>query len=145
MSRGQQASKAHILLVEDNPGDVQLLRLAFDAASLDCDLTVIADGAEAVQLVRQFESDSTRRPPDLAILDLNVPRKDGLEVLESIRASSPLAAMPVVILTSSSSPRELNRLQTLGACRHITKPAELEAFMAIGPVIKQILEKRQSA
>jgi two-component system response regulator len=139
MSIGLQSDNVHVLLVEDNPGDVQLLQLAFSEANLDCDLTVIPDGAQALQFLHEFDPGS-QRLPDLTILDLNVPKNDGVEILEAMRASTTFATVPVVILTSSSSPREFARLEGLGVSRHLTKPAELEAFLDIGFTIKRILQ-----
>ncbi len=132
-------TKTHILMVEDNPGDVELLRLALRTAGIDCELTVIADGREALLYVQQYEAGG-RRPPDLAILDLNVPKNDGIEILEAIRVSALFAALPVVVLTSSSSPRETQKLQSLGISRHVSKPLELEEFMKIGTTVREVLE-----
>jgi len=130
--------KCHILVVEDNPGDVNLLRMALKAAAVDCDLTVIMDGQEAIAYI-QRHGESGASSPDLAILDLNVPRNDGLEILEVLRASAGLANLPVVILTSSSSPSETAKLHQLGISRHITKPLELEEFLNIGAIVKEVL------
>jgi two-component system response regulator len=139
------ADSAHILLVEDNPGDVELLRLAFENANLNCRITVIHDGGEAVDFIHRENAAGAKDIPDLAVLDLNVPKKDGVEILEAMRASASFASMPVVILTSSSSTRELARLQKLGIARHINKPADLEAFMAIGGIIRDILTSYRPA
>lgn len=136
-------AKFHVFLVEDNPGDVGLLRLALQDAQLDCELTVVPDGAQALQFVREQDS-GTRALPDLAILDLNVPKNDGLDVLEAIRTSARLGSMPVVMLTSSSSPRDAARIHRFGISRHISKPADLEAFMRIGQVIREVLTKPES-
>src|SRR5437868_871592 len=76
-----------ILLIEDNPGDVELLRLALRMADLDCDLTVLTDGGEAMAMVRRQGAYREAPEPDLAILDLNIPKNDGVEVLETMRAS----------------------------------------------------------
>jgi CheY-like chemotaxis protein len=127
-----------ILLVEDNPADVHLLRLALGGAELDVELTVFADGQTALTYVG--EHGNTNIPPvDLAVLDLNVPKNDGLEILERMRETPAFAAVPVIILTSSSSPKEMVRLQTLNISRHIIKPLDFEEFMRIGSVIRQVL------
>jgi two-component system response regulator len=144
MSSEPQRNKVQVLLVEDNPGDVHLLRLALRNAQVNCDLQVIGDGAQALQFVRDCESQSTHSSlPDIAILDLNVPKNDGVEILEAIRASTRFAQLPVLILTSSSSPREAARLQCLGVSGHLIKPPDFEAFMGIGPVIRRMLEEHQ--
>lgn len=137
MSAAPQVRKARILLVEDNPGDVELLRLSLNSAKVDCDLTVIVDGEQAVDYVQRQHAEN---PPDLAILDLNVPRVGGLEILEAIRASPDLAGLPVMILTSSSSPHEAARLEALQISKHVIKPLELDEFLHIGFIVKQLLD-----
>ncbi len=129
------ARRIRILLVEDNPGDVALVRLALDAAGLNYDATVIDDGADALAYVDGQDTPT----PDLVILDLNIPRRDGLEVLEALRSVSAFAAVPVVILTSSSSPREREKLEAFGIYRYITKPTDFDEFMSIGLILKDIL------
>jgi two-component system, chemotaxis family, response regulator Rcp1 len=128
--------KPRILIVEDNPGDVELLRMAFNRAQLECDLTIIADGREALIYVR----DPDAAVPDLAVLDLNVPKNDGLEILEAMRGADRYTPVPVIVLTSSSSPGDAARVQALGVTCHLIKPLELEQFMDIGRIVKQVLE-----
>lgn len=133
--------KTHILVVEDNPADVQLLQLALHSAELDCELTVISDGESALAwIARNAETEDSI--VDLAILDLNVPRNDGLEILECMRNTVAFGALPVVILTSSSSPRELARLTGLRVARHITKPLDFDEFMQVGSTVRQVLAER---
>ncbi len=134
--------KPHILLVEDNPGDVDLLRLAFQTAELDCELNVVEDGGEALALVRQQGRYAEVPPPDLAILDLNVPKNDGLEILEAMRANRMYAEVPVAVLSSSSSLRDRSALERFGIRRFITKPSDLEEFLRIGAVVKELLGER---
>jgi two-component system, chemotaxis family, response regulator Rcp1 len=132
MIQGLEARKAHILLLEDNPGDVDLLRRALRSAELDCELTVLEDGAEALAFVRQQGKYASASTPDLAVLDLNLPKNDGLEVLEAMRASPLFAAVPVAILSSSASPHEQAKLQAFRIGRFITKP----------PRLRRVLENR---
>src|ERR1700722_6747250 len=106
MSVEVRRNRPCILLVEDNPGDVDLLRLAFNSAELDCELTVLDDGGEALAFVRQEGKYAAVLMPDLAILDLNIPKNDGLEILEAMRENPTFAELPVAVLSSSSSPRE---------------------------------------
>ena len=136
--------RVQILLVEDNVADVELLRLAMREAELCCDLTVIDDGGEALACVRQQGKYSGCVTPDLIVLDLNVPKSDGIEILRAIRESQAFSEVPVVITTSSSSPRELAQLQALRIARHFTKPHDLQEFLKIGPVLKQVLADRRS-
>jgi CheY-like chemotaxis protein len=135
-----QVSKPRILLVEDNPADVGLIQLALKDANLECDLTVLEDGAEALALFRRRDSSETAPVPDLAILDLNLPKIGGLEVLEAIRGNPVLDGMPVAILSSSSSPRERLRVEECGVDRFLTKPLDLDGFLRLGSVLKALIE-----
>src|ERR1700726_3759497 len=90
--------KRCILLVEDNPGDVQLLRLALKKAEVDCELSVVDDGAEALELVRQHGKYAAFPAPDLLVLDLNIPKYDGVEILAAMRANPAWAHVRVAIL-----------------------------------------------
>ena len=134
-----------LLVVEDNPADVQLLRLALDHAGVECDLTVVEDGAAALAYVRAFESPGAAPTPDLVVLDLNLPKSGGIEILEAIRNTRALDHTAVAILTSSSSPRERQRIDSFGVDRFITKPLDLDAFLAIGAELKSLLTGRRAA
>lgn len=131
---------SQILLVEDNPADVGLLKLALKEAGLDCDLTLLEDGAEAVALLRRPDLLQQTRIPDLAILDLNLPKVGGLEVLEAIRANPALDSMAVAILSSSSSPRERAKVEECGVDRFLTKPLDLDGFMLLGSILKNLIQ-----
>lgn len=132
--------RPQILVVEDNPADVQLLRWALERADLHCDLTVINDGSAAVDYVQQRGQYADAAVPSLALLDLNLPKYDGIEILQALRASPAFADVPVAILSSSSSPREREKLDAFGVARYITKPADLEHFLAIGFVLRDLLQ-----
>jgi two-component system response regulator len=139
MSAQLHNRKPHILLVEDNPGDVDLLRLAFANADLQCELMVLDDGGEALALVRQEGKYADLPTPDLAILDLNIPKNDGLEILGAMRANGVYANVPVAVFSSSSSPRERAAMESYRIRRFITKPSDLEEFMKIGSIVKDLL------
>ena len=98
--------RARILVIEDNPADVELLRWALEDAGLDCELTVIDDGRDALDFVLQRGKHAASSPPDLAILDWNLPKNDGLEILEGLRGNHAFDGVPVAVLSSSSSPRD---------------------------------------
>jgi DNA-binding response OmpR family regulator len=136
---GDGDRRVHILLVEDNPADVELLRRAFSAAHLEYRLTVLEDGAEAMAMLKRLDGDGGEPSPDLTILDLNLPKNDGVEVLEAMRASKAFATVPVAVLSSSSSQREQARLERFRIGRYITKPADLDEFLNIGRIVKQLL------
>jgi CheY-like chemotaxis protein len=132
-----QAPKIRILLIVDNPTDVELFRRALFTAGLVCDLTVLEDGEEALDLLRR--SDGEGALPDLVVLDLNLPKHDGVEVLQAMRATARYTTVPVAILSSSSSPRERARIEPLRVSRYITKSPDLDQFMKIGFTVKELV------
>ncbi|MEO8660461.1 MAG: response regulator [Bryobacteraceae bacterium] len=134
--RGRQF---HIFVVEDNPGDIHLLRVALELAEVDCILTIASDGREALDFANQRGKYEGLSVPDLAVLDLNLPKNDGLEILEAMRANELFSAVPVVVLSSSSSPREKARVEKFHVRLLIVKPPDLELYMAIGKTLKGVL------
>ena len=129
-----------ILVVEDNPADVYLLRQALKQAGVNHELKIIDDGAEALEFVRNHAEKETF---DLAILDLNLPSNNGIEVLAGIRQNGTLADMLVVVLTSSAAPLERSQAERLRVARFITKPPDLADFLLIGNVLKDVLLGRE--
>lgn len=120
-----------ILLVEDNPGDVRLTREALKEAKVGNNLHVVEDGVAALQFLRR-ESEFTDVPrPDLILLDLNLPKKDGREVLEEIKADDSLKRIPVVVLTTSHAEEDIVRSYNLHANCYVTKPVDLDQFIRI--------------
>jgi CheY-like chemotaxis protein len=136
--------KKRLLLVEDNPGDVEILRYALVSAKVNCDMTVIDNGSDALAFIQQRGKYLNSAAPDLAILDLNLPRHDGIEILEAIRSNRQFDGVPIVVLSSSSSPRDLAKLQAFRIGRYITKPPDLEEYIRIGLVVKELLEESQT-
>ena len=133
-----------ILLVEDNPADVYLFRMALTKAMFDFHLKVIEDGALAIDYIHQHDKDFETRIPDLAVLDLNLPKIEGLKVLEAMRKSRRLSMVPVVVTTSSSTETERSKSQLLGVEKFLTKPADLEGFLDLGTILKNILVKNRN-
>ena len=133
-----------ILVIEDNPADVRLLRLALDETGLAYELTVIDDGAEALCFVRREGKYAATPKPDLVVLDLNLPKKSGMEVLAALRANKELSNTPVAVVTSSSAPLERAQVEGLRVERFITKPPELEDFLRIGAMLIEVLLERQA-
>lgn len=131
--------KIRLLVIDDNSGDVRLFRWALEHAEVDCDLDVIADGGAAMDFVREESSRANPTIPDLVVLDLNLPKADGREILAAMRASQRFADVPVVIWTSSSTPRDRDQLASLRIDRYIVKPAELDEFLKLGSVIKALI------
>lgn len=120
-----------ILLVEDNPGDVRLTREALKEGKVANNLSVAMDGVDALAFLRA-EGDYKDRPlPDLIMLDLNLPRKDGREVLEEIKGDDTLKKIPVVILTTSKDEADILKTYALHANCYITKPVDLDQFIHV--------------
>jgi CheY-like chemotaxis protein len=118
-----------VLLIEDNPGDAELTIETLKAGKLFVDVEVAVDGDLALK--RLAGAGSRRSIPDLILLDLNLPKMDGREVLAEIKRHEDLRRIPVVILTSSDAERDVNKSYELGANCYVTKPVGLEAFRAI--------------
>lgn len=130
-SANSYAPAIQVLLVEDNPGDVRLTREAFQDAKVHLEMHVAVDGVEAMRfLLKEGEfTDSPR--PDLILLDLNLPRKDGREVLKEIKEHPNLKSIPVVILTTSASDVDIEGSYLLHANCYISKPVDLEGFLTV--------------
>ncbi len=120
-----------ILLVEDNPGDVRLTREALAEAKVRNRLAVVSDGVEALAYLRRQEPFSESPRPDLVLLDLNLPKKDGREVLAELKNDPALRRLPVVVLTTSSSEKDILESYDLHANCYITKPVDLDQFINV--------------
>jgi chemotaxis family two-component system response regulator Rcp1 len=121
----------HVLLVEDSPGDIRLTQEALKDAKMHINLHVARDGQQAMSfLMRQGEYANGPRP-DLILLDLNLPKKDGREVLKEIKEDPTLKIIPVVILTTSASEADILRSYSLHANCYITKPVSLDGFLTV--------------
>jgi two-component system, chemotaxis family, response regulator Rcp1 len=130
-STGTEAASIEVLLVEDSPGDVRLTREAFKDAKVLINLHVASDGAEAMAFLNREGEHANVPRPDLILLDLNLPRKDGREVLAEIKESPALKTIPVVILTTSASEEDILRSYQLHANCYITKPVGLAGFLKV--------------
>jgi CheY-like chemotaxis protein len=120
-----------ILLVEDNPGDVRLTIEALKEGKVRNQLSVARDGVEALAFLRREGSHANAARPDLILLDLNLPKKDGREVLAEIKEDSRLRRIPVVVLTTSKAEEDILRTYDLHANCYITKPVDLEQFISV--------------
>ena len=131
MSIGAFVRPIEILLVEDNPGDVRLTQEALKDAKVLNEMSVVEDGVEAMAFLRG-EGQYTGRPrPDLILLDLNLPKKDGREVLAEVKAAEQLRRIPVVVLTTSSAEQDILKSYDLHANCYITKPVDLDQFVSV--------------
>ena len=120
-----------ILLVEDNPGDSDLIIEFLDEARVNNHVSVVRDGEEAMDYLRAKGKHTGAVRPDLVLLDLNLPRKDGREVLAEIRSDPNLENMPVVVLTSSSAETDIAKSYSLKANCYIIKPVDLDQFVSV--------------
>lgn len=120
-----------VLLVEDDPGDVDLTREAMETSKLNVNLRVVEDGEKAMEYLRRSGGYAAAAPPDLVILDLNLPRKDGRQVLAEIKADPALRSIPVVVLTTSGAADDIGRMYALGANCYITKPIGMTQFATV--------------
>jgi two-component system, chemotaxis family, response regulator Rcp1 len=152
--KGTNRQSIRILLAEDNEGDVFLVRRALDGRGLPHELTVARTGDEAVRLLDQFdllyqcdvldrgEPVAGSKEPKLILLDLNLPRMDGAQVLTRIRAMQTFSTTPVIVLTSSDSPKDRQTVLALGADLYFRKPTDLDSFMRLGQVVEETLASR---
>jgi two-component system, chemotaxis family, response regulator Rcp1 len=125
------AGALEILLVEDSPSDVRLTQEAFKDAKVQVNLHVVTDGAEAMNFLLKQGKHANAPVPDLILLDLNLPKKDGREVLAEIKASPTLKSIPVVILTTSQSGADIMDSYRQHANCYISKPVDLEGFLKV--------------
>ena len=131
MPIGNEPGALVVLLVEDSPGDVRLTREAFKDAKVHINLQVAFDGIDAMSFLRREGKHATAPRPDLILLDLNLPRKDGREVLAEIKDSPGLKTIPVVILTTSAAEADILSTYRLHANCYITKPVGLDGFLKV--------------
>jgi len=137
MIESKNLRPVEILMVEDNPGDVRLAREALSEKRVLNNLWVVEDGVEALAFLHREGMYSEAPRPDIILLDLNLPRKDGREVLAEIKSDERLRCIPVVILTTSQAERDIHMAYHLSANCYITKPLDLDQYLR---VVKSIEE-----
>jgi CheY-like chemotaxis protein len=137
MTQSLPGRQIEVLLVEDDPGDVLMTKEAFEDYKLSNRLHVVTDGVEAMEFVRRTGEHTDAPRPDLVLLDLNLPRMDGREVLQAIKSDPELASIPVVILTTSEAEEDVLRSYSLHANAYVTKPVDFDRFIQ---VVRQIDE-----
>jgi len=135
MAERRECQAVDVLLVEDDPGDVLMTREAFEHYKIRNVLHVVTDGEQALQFLRRTGDYADAPRPGLILLDLNLPRLDGLEVLAELKADPVLKVIPVVILTTSQAQQDVLRSYALHANAYVSKPVDFERFME---VIQQI-------
>jgi two-component system, chemotaxis family, response regulator Rcp1 len=127
----QRTHPVNILLVEDNPGDVRLTQEAFKEGKIPVNLNVVMDGVEAILFLKKEGQYANQATPDLVLLDLNLPKRDGREVLEEIKTDPNLRRMPVVILTTSNAEQDIQKSYNLYVNCYINKPVDFDKFFEI--------------
>ena len=137
MSPPQLLNAIDVLLVDDDPGDTLMIREAFADNKVRNELACVADGVQAMEYLRREGSYAEAVRPDLILLDLNLPRKDGREVLAEIKGDPELATIPVVVLTTSHAEEDILRSYQLHANAYVTKPVDFDRFIE---VVRQIDE-----
>jgi CheY-like chemotaxis protein len=130
----------YILLAEDNPADILLVREALADRAIAYQLQVVSDGEKAVEFIARIDRDSTLFCPKLLLLDLHLPKRDGEEILRCLRSSERCGLTPVVVMTSSDAPRHMEMAAKNAALHYFRKPTSLEEFMKLGDVVKEIIE-----
>lgn len=120
-----------IFLVEDNRGDIRLIQEALKSTAVDCDVAIARDGIEAMAYLRRAGNDQNQKLPDLILLDLNLPRKDGREVLADIKADPNLCHIPVVVLTTSRNEEDISQSYDLHVNCYISKSRNLSQLFQI--------------
>ncbi len=121
----------HILLVEDNPGDIRLTKEVLKEGKIRNDLSVCTDGEEALFFLKKQGKYKDVKPPDIILLDLNLPKKDGRQVLAEIKADPILMLIPVIVLTTSSAEKDILNMYAFHANCYITKPVDFDQFINV--------------
>jgi len=136
--------QCQIVLAEDNPADVGLVRMALRNHEIACDLRVIPDGEQVLSFIASLDRDSQLPCPDLILLDLYLPKHDGNEILKHLRASERCAQTKVVVLTSSDAPADHKIAERNAAIHYFRKPSSLDQFMYLGEIVKDVLCREES-
>jgi DNA-binding response OmpR family regulator len=131
--------RVSILLIEDAEPDVFLVREALKNAGLDFELNVLDDGEKAIEYIDRLDRNHSAACPQLVLLDLNLPKRTGDQILEHMRHSVRCKDVPVVIVTSSDSPRDKAEASRLGATSYFRKPSRLDEFMRLGPMVRELV------
>jgi CheY-like chemotaxis protein len=135
-----KTEKPNVLLVEDNPADINLVEEALEEAKLDCCLHIMRDGVRAFEFLEQLDSEPERPAPHVVLLDLNLPKTGGEEVLKRVRMSPRCGDVKVLIISSSDAPSDRERVMKLGATDYFRKPSTLAQFMLLGTKVRAMLE-----
>jgi len=128
-----------VFLIEDNPADIFFVRTALESEGIDSELLIAHDGEKAIEFIEATDADPIAPRPQIILLDLNLPRTSGIEVLRRLKRSARCAEVPVIVVTSSNAPGDRAEAESLGAIRYFLKPHSLDEYMKLGSVVKSIL------
>lgn len=132
----------HVLLVDDNPGDIELTKIAFETNNFQADFSVASDGAQAIELLKKIAENKAQARPDLILLDLNLPKVHGLDVVTFIKNDPRLKDIATIILTTSSAVQDQKNCERLGANRYLIKPSRFEDFLHLMLQLKPFLQRK---
>lgn len=138
----KQVHLLHILLAEDNRGDVLLIEQALAEHHIRHELHVVHDGEQALRFIEQMGKSGSTPCPDLLLLDLNLPKVEGQQVLTEFRKHPQCSNTPVIVVSSSDAPRDKARIGELGVSRYFRKPSELDDFMKLGAVVLEVVDEK---
>ena len=130
----------HILVAEDNRADVLLIRAALREHRIEHELQVVEDGAEAIEYVERIGADGGKACPDVVLLDLNLPKVEGPQVLKVLRRHPKCAGIPVIVVSSSEAMRDREEMARLGVSHYFRKPSDFDEFMKLGAVVRRVAE-----
>ena len=131
-----------ILLAEDNLADILLVRKALEEYQVPHDLHVVRDGEEALTFIRSMGGPGGIPCPDIVLLDVNLPKVEGAEILSEFRKHPQCAETPVIVITSSDAHRDRERMAEFGIARYFRKPSDLDEFMKLGAVVLEVVERK---
>jgi DNA-binding response OmpR family regulator len=129
------------LIVEDNPGDVFVIRAALQKASVDAELSFVKDGEQAIKFFDEADADNGAPCPALVLLDINLPRKQGGEVLQYMRGTRRCGQAPVIAVSSSDTAMDREKMRGLGANCYFHKPSTYAEFLKLGELVKELLSR----
>jgi chemotaxis family two-component system response regulator Rcp1 len=130
----------NILLAEDNLADILLVRKALNEHEIPYDLHVVRDGEEALAFIEGMGEPGSIPCPDIVLLDVNLPKVEGAEILSQFRKHPQCADTPVIVITSSDARGDRDRMAQLGIARYFKKPSDLDAFLKLGAVVREVVE-----
>jgi DNA-binding response OmpR family regulator len=133
--------RAHILVIEDNSADVLLIRRAIKGSHINAEIRVLTDGAQAIQAFEDYDANPSLPCPSLVILDINLPKKLGGEVLRHLRKAKSCSQALVIVVSTSDAQNDRDAMEGLGANAYFRKPSEFAEFMKLGDIVKSVLKR----